>query len=93
MLGFAWTAIFVTITCGIQSISVVTMTMKVLHNGCNMCAHDLSDMYARPQPSGIHIRYQANPSCPCYNYNSVRLDMVMIMMAILYCGSTITIEK
>ena len=35
-----------TITCGIQPTNVVTMVMKVLHNSCNMCTLDLSDMYA-----------------------------------------------
>ena len=34
----------VTITCGIQPTSVVTMAMKVLRNTCNMCIHDMSDM-------------------------------------------------
>ena len=29
---------------GIQSTSVVTMAMKVLHNTCNMHIHDLPDM-------------------------------------------------
>ena len=35
-----------TITCGIQPTNVVTMVMKVLHNSCNMCTLDLTDMYA-----------------------------------------------
>ena len=35
-----------TITCGIQPNGVVTMVMEVLHNTCNMCIGDLSDMYA-----------------------------------------------
>ena len=36
----------VTMTCGIQHASVVTMAMEVLHNSCNICIHDLPDMYA-----------------------------------------------
>ena len=36
----------VTITFGIQSTNVVTITMKVLHNSCNMCTLDMTDMYA-----------------------------------------------
>ena len=52
----------VTITCGIQPTGVVTMTMKVLHNTCNMYIRDLSDMNAfilhtcSSQASGMHIR-------------------------------------
>ena len=47
----------VTITCGIQPTGIVTMVMEVLHNSCNMCIHDLPDMYAlNPCASGIHIR-------------------------------------
>ena len=34
-----------TITWGIQPTSVVTMVMKMLHNSCNMCTLDLTDMY------------------------------------------------
>ena len=34
-----------TIICGIQSIGVVTIAMKVLHNSSNMCIHDLRDNY------------------------------------------------
>ena len=33
-------------TSGIQPIGVVTMDMQVLHNSCNMCAHNLPDVYA-----------------------------------------------
>ena len=33
-----------TITCGIQHTGV-TMALKVLHNTCNICIHDLLDMY------------------------------------------------
>ena len=32
-----------TITCGIQSTGDVTIAMKMLHNICNMCTHDLPD--------------------------------------------------
>ena len=47
----------VTITCGIQPTGVVTMEMKVFHNTCNMCIHDLSDINALiPQALVIHIR-------------------------------------
>ena len=35
---------------------------EVLHITCNMCTCDLPDMYA------LGHTYQANPSCPCYNY-------------------------
>ena len=35
-----------TITCSIQPTNVVTMVMKMLHNSCNMCILDLTDMYA-----------------------------------------------
>ena len=46
----------VTITCDIQSANVVTMAMKVLHKICNMCIHDLPDMYAwSPQEDLHHI--------------------------------------
>ena len=38
--------VIVTIICGIQPTIVVTMAMKVLHNRCNMCTLDLTDMYA-----------------------------------------------
>ena len=40
---------------------------KVIHNCCNMCIHDLLDMYC-PHPSGLSPQasgiatYQANPS-------------------------------
>ena len=44
--------ISVTINCGIQPTSVVTMAMKVLHNTCTMCIR---------QALSIHIRtHQAN---------------------------------
>jgi len=39
----------------------------VLHNICNMVTHDLPDMYAHSPPA-LGITYQANHSCPCYNY-------------------------
>ena len=35
----------VTIACGIQPTGVVTMTMEVLNNICNMCIHDLPDLH------------------------------------------------
>ena len=35
-----------TIACGIQPTSVVTMAKKVLHNTCNTCSHDLPDVNA-----------------------------------------------
>ena len=35
-----------TITCGIQPTGVYTMAMKVLHNTCNMCVHNMPDMNA-----------------------------------------------
>ena len=35
----------VMITYGIQTTNVVTMTMKVLHNSCNMCTGHLSHAY------------------------------------------------
>ena len=51
-----------TVTCGIQPTSVVTMAMKVLHDTCNMCICDLPNMNVLipwacgPQASSIHIR-------------------------------------
>ena len=60
------------ITCGIQPTNVVTMVMKVLHNSCNMCTLDLTDMYALalgPVALMLMHTYQSNHSCTCYNYN------------------------
>ena len=52
----------VTITCGIQPTGVVTMEMKVFHNTCNMCIHDLPDMNALiPWALGMHIRQPLMP--------------------------------
>ena len=52
-----------TITCGIQPTNVVTVIMKVLHNGCNMCTLDLTDVYALAlgpvAPVPVHT-YQSN---------------------------------
>ena len=45
-----------TITCGIQPTDVVTMTMEVLHNTCNMYIRDLPDMYALSSWASGHIR-------------------------------------
>ena len=52
-----------TITCGLYTGNVFIATeVLVLHNTCNMCIHDLPDMYALipwacgPWASGIHIR-------------------------------------
>ena len=45
--------------------------MEVLHICCNMGIHDLRDVYARsprPAPMAFGHTYQANHSCPCYNY-------------------------
>ena len=52
-----------TITCGIQPTNVVTMVMKVLHNSCNMCTLDLTDMYA--------LALGMQPSFPCIHINQV----------------------
>ena len=49
-----------TITCAIQPTGAVTMAMKVLHNTCNMCIHDLPDMYGL-SPTALRRTYQANP--------------------------------
>ena len=48
-----------TITCGIQPTSAVTMAMKVLHNICNMCIRDLSWTLGRQilRAHVITIRY------------------------------------
>ena len=54
-----------TITCGIQPNGVITMTMKVLHNNCKMCNHDLPDMNAL-EPVALGQTYQANP--PRYSH-------------------------
>ena len=40
--------ISVTIICDIQPTGVVTMATGVLHNGCNICPHDLPNIYVRP---------------------------------------------
>ena len=46
-----------TITCGIQPTNVVTMAMKVLHNSCNMCTLDLTDVCTHPWACGpMHAR-------------------------------------
>ena len=63
-----------TITCGIQPTNVVTMVMKVLHNSCNMCTLDLTDMHAIALgPAALVLMhtctYQSDYSCICYNYN------------------------
>ena len=42
--------------------------MEVLHISCNMGTPDLPDMYVCPKPEGRGHTYQANHSCPCYNY-------------------------
>ena len=44
---------------------------QVVHNSCNMGTRGLPDIH--PQPSGLRPSwfgciYQANHSCPCYNY-------------------------
>ena len=54
-----------TIIYGIQATGVVTIAMEVLHNSCNICIHDLSDVYA----------YQANHECLCYNYYTCNMGM------------------
>ena len=51
-----------TVTCGIQPTSAVTMAIKVLNNTCNMCIHDFPDkntlitQACGPQALDIHIR-------------------------------------
>ena len=46
---------------------------QVVHNSCNLGTRGLPDMAMHPQPSGLWplcfgCIYQANHSCPCYNY-------------------------
>ena len=47
-------------------VEVVTMTMEVLHNICNMYTLDLTDMYA--QARGQVDKYQSNHLCSYYSY-------------------------
>ena len=42
-----------TITCGIQPTGIVTMAMKMLHNTCNMCIHDLPYTVWMPSSFGL----------------------------------------
>ena len=84
------------ITCGIQPTSVVTMVVKVLHNTCNVCICELPDMNALvPLASGIHT-YQANPSCPWYNYymyvRSSRAEDICIMNAHVIYNCYVTLS-
>ena len=55
--------ISVTITCGIQPTNVVTMAVKVLHNSCNMCTLDLTDMYA--------LALEPLPLRPCIHISQI----------------------
>ena len=86
----------VTITCGIQPTGVVTMTIKVSHNTCNMCICDLPDMYTsalRPVAFRLCHTYWANPSCPCYNHCIFVLASYVFLwqerMALVDCQSII----
>ena len=49
------------------------MAMKVLHNSCNMCTLDLTDIYALalgPVALMLMHTYQSNHSCTCYDHNT-----------------------
>ena len=52
--------------------------MEVLHNSYNMDTCDVPEMYAksaRVQPKDYGHTFQANYSCPCYNYKLCTLDI------------------
>ena len=67
-----------TITCGIQCTTwccyYVTMAMNVLHNTCNMCVHDLPDMYAL-EPGSRALAYISGKSL---------MSMLQLLHVILY---------
>ena len=54
---------------------------EVVHTTYNMGTWDLPDIYARtlgPAALGLgHIIYQANQSCPCYNYYIILQNRLM----------------
>ena len=59
--------------------NIVIMAMKVLHNSCNMCTLDLTDMYALtlwPVALELIHTYQSNQPCTRYNHNLSRLTVV-----------------
>ena len=69
-----------TITYGIQPATVATIVMKVLHNSCNMCILELTDMYAltlRPAALMLVHTYQSIHSCTCYNYNMQHINEIV----------------
>ena len=54
---------------------------SVLHNSGNMDPRVLPDMYELafgPAALGLVHTYQANYSCPCYNYNMYIICMIAL---------------
>ena len=64
-----------TITCDIQPTNVVAMVIKVLHNSCNICTLDLTDMHALALVL-VHT-YQSNHLHTCYNHNMYQEYSIM----------------
>ena len=52
-----------TITCGIQPTSVVTMAMNVLHNTCNKCIHKLPDTYTLSPQVALRLHHVTTITC------------------------------
>ena len=84
----------VTITCGIQPIDVVTMTMEMLHNTCNMCIHDLPDsvdMY--DVSSGYVIKTHSSVSAAKKTKEDVRYTSVLFTGTVKLPNSAFCISK
>ena len=72
--------------------------LKMLHNSCNMCTLDLTDMYPLalgPAAPMLVNTYQSNHSCTCYNYNLTSFQATSRQYpgsrAILYCPALLAI--
>ena len=48
----------------------------MIHITCNMCSRDLLIC----MPSGFGHTYQANPSCPCYNYYIYKTSALLLII-------------
>ena len=57
----------------------------MVHNSCNMCTRGLPDMNTLSLwLSGFRCIYQANHSCPCYNYSitCIPYDLVTLLFKV-----------
>ena len=57
-----------------------TSVWIVLHISCNMGTWALLEVYAL-SPRAVRRTFQVKPSCPCYNYMHILLEILVVMLS------------